>query len=51
MLNNEAMSGEVLLDPSLIGSTFMQIAAQTSNQRPPMKKEAPRFMNQKHTPK
>jgi hypothetical protein len=35
--NSEAMSEGALSDPSLIGSTFVQIEAPNSNQRPSMK--------------
>jgi hypothetical protein len=50
-LNNEAMSGGALSDPSLVGLTFMEIKVQSSNQGTPMKKEALHFANQKCTPK
>jgi hypothetical protein len=49
--NIKAMSGGALSDPPLISSIFVQDEAQNGNQRPPMKKEAPRFTNQKCTPK
>jgi hypothetical protein len=51
VLNREAMSGGVLSDPLLNGSSFVQINTPNSQERPLMKQEAPRFMNKKHTSK